>query len=97
MNAGFLVIDKPPGVTSHDVVAVVRAVTGIPKVGHTGTLDPFATGVLPLALGRSTRLIQFLTGRVRWKRLTTRRSREAHAGPRGCSRISDSLRTVPMC
>jgi tRNA pseudouridine55 synthase len=60
MTSGFLVIDKPPGLTSHDVVAAVRAVTGITKVGHTGTLDPFATGVLPLALGRSTRLIQFL-------------------------------------
>jgi len=57
---GFLVIDKPPGVTSHDVVAAVRRVTGVKKVGHTGTLDPFATGVLPLALGRSTRLIQYL-------------------------------------
>lgn len=60
MTSGFLVIDKPPGLTSHDVVAAVRAVTGVPKVGHTGTLDPFATGVLPLALGRTTRLIQFL-------------------------------------
>ncbi|MDP2311504.1 MAG: tRNA pseudouridine(55) synthase TruB [Pseudomonadota bacterium] len=57
---GFLVVDKPPGVTSHDVVAVVRAVTGLKKVGHTGTLDPFATGVLPLALGSATRLIQYL-------------------------------------
>lgn len=57
---GFLVVDKPPGVTSHDVVAVVRAVTGLKKVGHTGTLDPFATGVLPLALGGATRLIQYL-------------------------------------
>jgi tRNA pseudouridine55 synthase len=57
---GFLIVDKPPGITSHDVVAVVRAVTGIKKVGHTGTLDPFATGVLPLALGTATRLIQFL-------------------------------------
>lgn len=56
----FLVVDKPPGVTSHDVVAVVRAVTGLKKVGHTGTLDPFATGVLPLALGGATRLIQYL-------------------------------------
>ncbi len=60
MKGGFLVIDKPPGVTSHDVVAAVRACTAIKKVGHTGTLDPFATGVLPLALGRSTRLVQFL-------------------------------------
>ena len=59
-RAGFLIIDKPPGITSHDVVATVRAVTGIRKVGHTGTLDPFATGVLPLAIGRCTRLIQFL-------------------------------------
>lgn len=57
---GFLVIDKPPGLTSHDVVAIVRAVTGVKKVGHTGTLDPFATGVLPLALGSATRLIQHL-------------------------------------
>lgn len=60
MTGSFLVIDKPAGITSHDVVAAVRAVTGIKKVGHTGTLDPFATGVLPLALGTATRLIQFL-------------------------------------
>jgi tRNA pseudouridine55 synthase len=60
MKPAFLVVDKPMGITSHDVVAAVRAVTGIKKVGHTGTLDPFATGVLPLALGPATRLIQFL-------------------------------------
>ncbi len=60
MKPSFLVIDKPAGITSHDVVAAVRAVTGVKKVGHTGTLDPFATGVLPLALGPATRLIQFL-------------------------------------
>ncbi len=60
MITAFLVVDKPPGLTSHDIVAAVRACTGIAKVGHTGTLDPFATGVLPLALGGSTRLIQFL-------------------------------------
>jgi tRNA pseudouridine55 synthase len=57
---GFLVIDKPAGLTSHDVVATIRATTGVRKVGHTGTLDPFARGVLPLALGRATRLIQYL-------------------------------------
>ena len=56
----FLVVDKPPGLTSHDVVAIVRAVTGIKKVGHTGTLDPLASGVLPLALGGATRFIQYL-------------------------------------
>ncbi len=60
MNPAFLVVDKPAGITSHDVVAMVRAVTGVKKVGHTGTLDPFATGVLPLALGAATRLISFL-------------------------------------
>lgn len=60
MKPSFLVIDKPVGVTSHDVVAILRAVMGVKKVGHTGTLDPFATGVLPLALDRATRLIQFL-------------------------------------
>ena len=60
MKAGFLVIDKAPGMTSHDVVGIVRAITGIKKVGHTGTLDPFATGVLVLALGGATRFIQYL-------------------------------------
>jgi tRNA pseudouridine55 synthase len=60
VRSGFLIIDKPPGITSHDVVALLRAVTGAKKVGHTGTLDPFATGVLPLAIGAATRLIQFL-------------------------------------
>ncbi len=56
---GVVVIDKPSGWTSHDVVAKVRSITGIKKVGHTGTLDPFATGVLPLTLGRATRLTNY--------------------------------------
>src|SRR5437867_3095854 len=56
---GVLVIDKPPGWTSHDVVAKIRNLTKIKKVGHTGTLDPFATGVLPLTLGRATRLTNY--------------------------------------
>lgn len=54
-----LIIDKPAGMTSHDVVAVVRRITGEKSVGHLGTLDPMATGVLPLVLGRFTRLAQF--------------------------------------
>ena len=57
---GLLVVDKPAGVTSHDVVAVVRRVTNERSVGHLGTLDPMATGVLPLLLGKYTRLAQFL-------------------------------------
>ncbi len=57
---GLLIIDKPGGMTSHDVVARVRRATGEQSVGHLGTLDPMATGVLPLLLGRYTRLAQFL-------------------------------------
>lgn len=57
---GFLNVDKPAGMTSHDVVQHIRRLLGIKKVGHTGTLDPLATGVLALAVGRGTRLIQFL-------------------------------------
>ncbi len=56
---GLLILDKPPGLTSHDVVALVRRVTGEKSIGHLGTLDPMATGVLPLLLGRYTRLAQF--------------------------------------
>ena len=56
----FLIIDKPPGPTSHDVVATIRAVLKIKKCGHSGTLDPFASGLLLLALGPSTRFISFL-------------------------------------
>jgi tRNA pseudouridine55 synthase len=58
---GVLIIDKPAGPTSHDVVAVARRFTRAKKVGHTGTLDPLASGVLPLVLGRATRLAQFLS------------------------------------
>lgn len=57
---GVLVVDKPAGMTSHDVVAVVRRAAGQRRVGHTGTLDPDATGVLVCCLGRATRLVQFL-------------------------------------
>ena len=58
---GVLVIDKPQGLTSHDVVAAARRALGEKRVGHTGTLDPLATGILPLAIGRATRLVRFLT------------------------------------
>ena len=58
---GILVLDKPQGLTSHDVVAVVRRALRERRVGHTGTLDPLATGVLPMACGRATRLVRFLS------------------------------------
>ena len=57
---GFLNIYKPKGITSHDVVSRLRRVTKIKQIGHTGTLDPFATGVLPICIGKSTRLIEYL-------------------------------------
>lgn len=59
---GFLVIDKPAGLTSHDVVARVRRAYGLKRVGHGGTLDPAVTGVLPVALGPATRLLPYLHG-----------------------------------
>lgn len=58
---GVLVVDKPQGLTSHDVVAVARRCLNESRIGHTGTLDPLATGVLALACGRATRLVRFLT------------------------------------
>ncbi|HXC93405.1 MAG TPA: tRNA pseudouridine(55) synthase TruB, partial [Geobacteraceae bacterium] len=57
---GFLAVDKPSGMTSHDVVAILRRTFQQKKIGHTGTLDPFATGVLPIALGEGTKAIPFL-------------------------------------
>ncbi len=59
MANGLLIVDKPAGMTSHDVVAITRRIFGEKSVGHLGTLDPMATGVLPLVLGRYTRLAQF--------------------------------------
>ncbi|MCB0199154.1 MAG: tRNA pseudouridine(55) synthase TruB [Anaerolineae bacterium] len=60
--AGVLVIDKPGGWTSHDVVAKTRGLTRIRQIGHAGTLDPMATGVLVLCVGKATRLLEYLTG-----------------------------------
>jgi tRNA pseudouridine55 synthase len=58
---GLLVIDKPSGITSHDVVAQMRRITGEKSIGHLGTLDPIATGVLPVLLGKYTRLAQYFS------------------------------------
>ncbi|GAC1357638.1 MAG: tRNA pseudouridine(55) synthase TruB [Acidobacteriaceae bacterium] len=83
---GLLVLDKPAGLTSHDVVALVRRVTGERSIGHLGTLDPMATGVLPLLLGRYTRLAQFFgtaekhyTGRIRFGHATDTYDAEGEA------------------
>lgn len=73
MAEGLLVIDKPSGPTSHDIVAKVRRATGIKRVGHAGTLDPLATGVVVIGIGRATRLLRYVqesrkeyTARVRF-------------------------------
>lgn len=59
---GILVVNKPAGPTSHDVVAIVRRLTGVRRVGHGGTLDPFASGVLPIFIGRATRVAEYHMG-----------------------------------
>jgi len=58
---GAIVVDKPEGWTSHDVVNKARRIVGTRQIGHLGTLDPIATGVLPLLIGRATRLARFYT------------------------------------
>ncbi len=69
---GALVIDKPSGKTSHDVVEAVRRLVGFRQIGHLGTLDPLATGVLVLLLGRATRLARFYSGRCKRYNCTVR-------------------------
>jgi len=67
---GILNINKPQNMTSHDVVAIARRALGIKKIGHTGTLDPMATGVLPICIGRSTRIIEYLDMDIKKYRCT---------------------------
>jgi tRNA pseudouridine55 synthase len=62
IEAGLLPVDKPEGPTSHDLTALVRRVTGVRRIGHTGTLDPIASGLLLLCVGWATRLAEYLTG-----------------------------------
>ena len=57
---GILLVDKPPGITSHDAIDRIRAALGVRKVGHAGTLDPMASGLLVVGVGRATRLLRFL-------------------------------------
>ncbi len=68
----MLVVDKPAGPTSHDMVERLRRAVGTRRVGHTGTLDPFATGVLPLCVGKATRLARFLSGGEKHYRASVR-------------------------
>ena len=100
---GLLVLDKPAGVTSHDVVAIVRRATGEKSIGHLGTLDPMATGVLPLLLGKYTRLAQFFgqaekdyTGDIRFGYATDTFDAEgtAAADPRPLTQSLEELRVL---
>lgn len=63
MADGFILLDKPPGYTSHQVVTMVRKILNVSRAGHTGTLDPMATGLLIVAVGKATRLIEYLMGK----------------------------------
>ena len=69
---GVLVIDKPAGPTSHDIVSRIRKALRAKKVGHTGTLDPVATGVLPLVVGKATKVARYLSGSAKTYRATLR-------------------------
>src|SRR6201988_2507642 len=62
MNAGLVIVDKPAGMTSHDVVGRCRRIFGTRRVGHAGTLDPMATGVLVIGVDRATKILGLLTG-----------------------------------
>jgi tRNA pseudouridine55 synthase len=85
---GVLVVDKPAGPTSHDVVDRVRRALGTRRAGHTGTLDPFATGVLPVCVGRATRLARFLAGGDKEYVATVRL---------GFATTTDDLTGEPLC
>ncbi len=78
--SGVLLVDKPPGPTSHDLVARVRKVTGIRRVGHAGTLDPFASGLMLLLLGSATRLSEYLIGMDKTYEATVRLGVETTSG-----------------
>ena len=100
---GLLIIDKPAGMTSHDVVSIVRRATGERSVGHLGTLDPMATGVLPLLLGKYTRLAQFFsdsdkryTGTIRFGFATDTFDAEGEprSGPKPLMLSLDQLRLL---
>jgi tRNA pseudouridine55 synthase len=90
MLDGVLIIDKPAGLTSHDVVARVRRILSERRIGHTGTLDPFATGVLVVLVGRATRLAQFLSGAEKEYEASVRFGYATDTGDRTGKRLETS-------
>jgi tRNA pseudouridine55 synthase len=98
---GLLVVDKPGGVTSHDVVARLRRITGEKSIGHLGTLDPMATGVLPLLMGKYTRLAQFFStaeksyeGTIRFGVATD--TYDAEGGAQGPDRSAEAAEALSL-
>ncbi|HSE24625.1 MAG TPA: tRNA pseudouridine(55) synthase TruB [Pyrinomonadaceae bacterium] len=91
---GLIVIDKPSGVTSHDVVAKARHIIRERRIGHTGTLDPFATGVLVILLGRATRLAQFVSGVDKEYQAVIRLGYSTDTGDRTGMPLEDRRRTA---
>jgi len=86
---GLLIIDKPEGITSHDVVARVRRILKTRRVGHTGTLDPFATGVMVVLVGKATRLAQFLDKDVKEYEAVVRLGFDTDTGDRTGMQVAD--------
>lgn len=94
---GILIIDKPIGLTSHDVVARARRILRERRIGHTGTLDPFATGVLVLLVGRATRLAQFLHADAKTYNATIRLGYATDTGDlTGTPRLESYLQVKPL-
>ena len=84
LKDAVIIIDKPPGLTSHEVTTLVKKITGSSRAGHAGTLDPDVSGVLPVALGRATKLLQYIAGKektyvgiVKFKNIMSREHVEA--------------------
>lgn len=92
---GLLIVDKPSGPTSHDVVQRVRRLTGQRRIGHSGTLDPLASGVLPLVLGRATRLVRFLPHSPKHYRGTLRLGLATDSDDRTGQVVSRHEETLP--
>ena len=89
---GLLLVDKPAGMTSHDVVDVVRRSLGTRKVGHAGTLDPMATGLLVLGAGRTTRLLRYLAALPKTYAATGRLGEETNT----LDADGELIRTTPV-
>ena len=93
---GFLNVYKPKGKTSHDVVAILRRLTKVKQIGHTGTLDPFAEGVLPVCIGKATRLIEYLAddkayvGTVKFGVKTSTYDTEGEIVKTSCEKIAEN-------